>query len=105
MSTCPFCKSDRAPETASSNAGGRKRSVGWLRRAGRSVQWLLPATLLVLMPKCPMCVVGYVALCTGVGISFATAQWIRILLVVCCWVLLAYLAVRFWRARSMPAAW
>lgn len=40
--------------------------------------WLLPGGLLVLMPKCPMCLAGYVAIFTGAGLSVAVAQGIRV---------------------------
>ncbi|MDB5331924.1 MAG: hypothetical protein JWP03_3075 [Phycisphaerales bacterium] len=59
------------------------------------MQWLFPATLLVLMPKCPMCVAAYVALFTGVGISVSTARWIRIAMLAFCLTSLAFLAVRY----------
>jgi len=95
MSNCPFCNLDRAP-----NPGDGKRPIGFLGRARRSIQWLFPATLLVLMPKCPLCVVAYIALFTGVGITVSTARWIQILMLVLCWTALAYLAVRLWRNRS-----
>ena len=65
------------------------------------MQWLFPATLLVLMPKCPLCVAAYVALFTGVGITVSTAHWIQILMVAFCLTSLAYVAVRYWRGRRM----
>ena len=58
------------------------------------MQWLFPATLLVFMPKCPMCVVAYVTFLTGIGITISTARWIQILLLMFCWASLAYLVVR-----------
>jgi hypothetical protein len=95
MSNCPLCNLDPAP-----NPSGGKRPTGLFRRAWRSIQWLFPATLLVLMPKCPLCVAAYVALFTGVGISVSTAEWIQILMVVFCLSSLAYLALRYWRERA-----
>jgi len=48
------------------------------RRKSRSLAgWLLPGGLLVLMPKCPMCLAGYVAIFTGAGLSVAVAQGLR----------------------------
>ena len=101
MSNCPFCNLDPAPNPARLNPSDGKRPPGLLRRAWRGIQWLFPTTLLVLMPKCPMCVAAYVALFTGIGISVSTARWIQILMPVFCLTSLAYIAVRRWRRRSV----
>jgi len=98
MSNCPLCNLDPVPPAP--NPGDGKQPTGLLRRAWRSIQWLFPATLLVLMPKCPMCVAAYFALFTGIGISVSTARWIQILMLVFCLASLAYLVVRFWRGRA-----
>lgn len=45
---------------------------------------VLSAAMLVLLPKCPACVVGYVALLSGVGISFSAAKQLRFLMVGLC---------------------
>ena len=94
MANCPFCNLDRAPDPAGPNKGDGKRSSYSLRRAWRGTQWLFPAALLVLMPKCPLCLAAYIALFTGIGITLSTAQWIQLVLPVCCWMALAYLAIR-----------
>ena len=113
MSNCPFCNLEAAPKSVGPNAAGPnsgdgKRPNRLLRRAWESIQWLFPTTLLVLMPKCPLCVAAYVALFTGIGISVSTARWIQILMPVFCLTSLAYLAVRHWRrcsmARGFPAS-
>ena len=98
MSNCPFCNLD-STDPAGSKGGNGKRSGGLLRRAWRGIQWVFPATLLVLMPKCPMCVAAYVALFTGIGVSVSTARWIQILMLAFCLGSLAYLAVRYFRRR------
>ena len=105
MSNCPLCNLDAGPSSAVSNApgpkpGDGKRSIGLLRRAWRSIQWLFPAGLLVLMPKCPLCVAAYVALFTGIGVSVSTARWIQILMLGFCLLSLGYLVVKRWRGRS-----
>jgi len=101
MSNCPFCNLEPTPKSAGPDPRDSKRSTGLFRRAGRSIQWLFPATLLVLMPKCPLCVAAYVALFTGIGITVSTARWIQILMPVFCLIALAYLAVRLWRTRRI----
>jgi hypothetical protein len=105
MSNCPFCNLDPAsssvePSETDRSLGGAKPPTGLLHRTWRSIQWLFPATVLVLIPKCPLCVAAYIALFTGVGVSVSTARWIQILLLMFCLTSLAYLAVRYWRRRS-----
>lgn len=100
MSNCPFCNLDAAPNPAARNPGDGKRPAGLLLRAWRGIQWLFPATLLGLMPKCPLCVAAYVALFTGVGISVSAARWIQFLTLTFCLSSLAYLAFTQWRKRS-----
>src|SRR5882672_5629569 len=98
MSNCPFCNLDPEPNGAGLDSPGPKsdvgnRATGFLRRVWRGIQWLFPATLLVLMPKCPICVAAYFALFTGIGISVSTGRWIQILMVVFCLTSLGYLSV------------
>jgi hypothetical protein len=47
-------------------------------KSRRLAGWLLPGGLLVLMPKCPMCLAGYVAVFTGAGLSVAVAQGLQV---------------------------
>lgn len=56
--------------------------------------WLIPGTLLAFFPKCPLCVAGYVALATGLGISLAAATYLRWGLLTLCLGSLAYMAAR-----------
>ncbi len=86
MSNCPFCNLDPIPAPPSPRPG-------LLRRAWKGTHWLVPSILLVFMPKCPMCIVAYVALFTGIGISISTAHWIEILMWALCGVSLTYLAI------------
>lgn len=77
------------------------RATG-LRRSGAAARWLGPGALLLLMPKCPACLAGYVALWTGLGLSFTAAEHLRTGLIVACIGLLGYAAVRTliaWRRR------
>lgn len=67
------------------------------RTAGRYLLelggWLAPSAALALMPKCPACLAAYIALATGVGLSFPAAAQIRSLLIVACVASLALLAI------------
>ncbi|HMH14080.1 MAG TPA: hypothetical protein VK578_13315 [Edaphobacter sp.] len=72
--------------------GPRLRSAG--RRGAKATGWVLPSTLMVLMPKCPACVVAYVAIVTGAGISVSMAAHLRLLVLVLCVVMLVWLAAK-----------
>src|SRR5450432_4142148 len=61
---------------------------------GSGARWLVPTTILALLPKCPMCFAAYVALGTGMGVSVSTATYLRLLLVIVCVASLSYLAAK-----------
>jgi hypothetical protein len=65
-----------------------------LRRCLDIAEWIIPTAILALLPKCPLCLVAYIALATGVGVSVSTLMNLRILLAVLCTVSLMYLALR-----------
>jgi hypothetical protein len=74
-----------------------RRPASRFRRAGELVGWMVPSATLILIPKCPVCVAAYVALFSGVGISVATATYLRVSLLILCAVSLLYLGLRRWR--------
>jgi hypothetical protein len=87
MNNCPFCNLDPIPTPPTPPVPPRL-----LRKIWKGTHWLVPSLLLVFIPKCPMCIVAYVALFTGIGISVAAAHWIQLLLWALCLLSFAYLA-------------
>ena len=52
------------------------------RRLSSSAASILPAAVLVLLPKCPLCLAAWLTVATGIGFSPAGAAWLRGSLVV-----------------------
>jgi hypothetical protein len=71
-------------------AEGRNANVV---RAGKLGSWLGPSAVLVLLPKCPVCFAGYLAL-AGVGVSVEAASGLRIGLMAACITVISLLVVR-----------
>lgn len=55
---------------------------------------VVPAAVLVLLPKCPACIVAWLAVGTGIGVTMSTAAYLRTLLLVVCAACLVYMAAR-----------
>ena len=77
----------------------RRPRRGWWRSAGGGVS---SGVLLVLLPKCPLCIAAYLALWTGASVAMPVATHLRPVLeiVFVGWVVLLlgrYVARRTWR--------
>lgn len=86
-----------------SPANGAARGLaGGGRRAARVAGWVMPGTVLALMPKCPACLAAYIALATGLGISISAAAVLRSSLIVICVMALVVLSLRLLRRWRTP---
>ena len=88
MKTCD-CSQNKTRAGDSS----RRPATEW-RRPVEIAGWIIPGTMLALLPKCPACVGAYVAFFSGVGVSLATAARLRSLLVILCLASLLFVALR-----------
>ena len=64
------------------------------RRVREIFAWALPSAILVLVPKCPLCLAAYVALWTGIGLSFTAATYLRWALLSLCIAALLFLIAK-----------
>jgi hypothetical protein len=48
-----------------------------LRPLSKAVASILPAAALALLPKCPLCLAGWLTVATGIGFSATGAAWLR----------------------------
>jgi hypothetical protein len=64
------------------------------RRGAEVARWLVPSATLALVPKCPACLAAYIALTTGLGISFSMAACIRTSLIIGSVAVLIFVAAR-----------
>jgi hypothetical protein len=65
--------------------------------------WVVPSTILALMPKCPVCIAAYVAVGTGLALSATVAAFLRMALIALCTAWLAFLGVR-WICSALAGA-
>jgi hypothetical protein len=90
--------------SACCDATDYRKTPAWVRRVREAFAWLLPSVILVVMPKCPACLAAYVSLVTGIGLSLATASYLRwVLLFLCSASLLVLMVFRLDRVGALLA--
>src|SRR5687768_13125995 len=66
-------------------------------------KWFSPGAVLLLIPKCPLCIAASVAMFSGIGLSVSTASGLRIFLIVSSLAGLAYFSIRsYLKGRHIP---
>jgi len=56
--------------------------------------WIILGAILAILPKCPMCLAAYIALWSGIGLSFSAATHLRVLLLMLSVGLILFMVVR-----------
>jgi hypothetical protein len=92
---CEVPAADLAHETIRKRIfAGERQQVRVVRRFLANAGWIVPGTILALLPKCPACVATYAVIGTGVGFSLSGMTYLRTLLAVLGAASLLYLAAR-----------
>lgn len=86
------CQNHRLTTLGAASTVPAQRRRSWYRQGMAS---LLSTLVLILMPKCPVCVAAWVTFFTGVGLSLTVAAWLRLfLMAISCVVLTLFVIVR-----------
>jgi hypothetical protein len=79
-----------------------RKTPAALRRIREVCAWGFPGAILLLVPKCPVCLAAHVTFWTGLGMSLSTATYLRrVLLFVCVASLLFLIVKRLDRAGAI----
>lgn len=81
------CGEGRPVESPRRDEPSRSRVSSLVESTG----WIATSAGLLFMPKCPLCLAGYMAVLTGVSIPYTQAMWLRTGLIVFCAASLAFL--------------
>lgn len=104
---CRCAGGDHAAPAACTSSASKTGGVlaRWFRRASLLVQWAAPIATLILIPKCPACVAGYVLLLSGVGLSFSAAETVRWAVIGLCAAILVFVSVRSALGLAARLSW
>ena len=65
-----------------------------VRRLSDTIRCAVPGTILVLLPKCPVCLAAWISVGTGFGISVSAAGYLRMALIIVCVGSLFYFVIK-----------
>ncbi len=82
----------RAP--AARTTDGKPQPRTFLRRCLDIAEWMVPGAVLALIPKCPLCLLAYLGIAGGMGLSMSMWMQVRTAVVILCAASLLYLAAR-----------
>jgi len=71
------------------------------RRLSRAAAAILPGAVLVLLPKCPLCLAAWLTVATGIGFSATGAAWARGMVVLFGVIAVALAAAPLIRRRTL----
>jgi hypothetical protein len=83
----------RSVATGTWATDGDPRFLTFVRRCLNMSGWLVPSAILLLLPKCPVCLAAYIVMGTGVSLSLSAARALQLLLLILCAASLSYLTV------------
>ena len=67
------------------------------RRFSSAAARILPGAVLLLLPKCPLCLAAWLTVTTGVGVSAAAGDWLDGLIRIVCTAAIALIAAQIFR--------
>jgi hypothetical protein len=92
---CEFASKNAEGETVpAQRMNNGQKPLTFVQSSLSIIRWILPGIVLGILPRCPICLAGYIAIATGVGVSITTAIYLRIGLILLCVMLLLYFVMK-----------
>jgi hypothetical protein len=88
------CNCADGPDTMIGGAELEHSGAPLYRRLFSFIGWIVPAAILALIPKCPVCLAGYAVIGTSVGFSLSAFAQFRLVLIGLCLATLAFLGTK-----------
>src|SRR4051812_22207376 len=91
---CGFVSKNTECETAQVQRADSEQKPLILQHSLRIIRLALPGVMLVILPKCPICLGEFYCDRNGVSLSITTAAYVRLSLIILCMVSLLYLVIK-----------